>query len=98
MDNISKPSANILNIICSDLVNPPPIDDAVTTLLVSACWGTPAGYPGVLASPDHRHIEFIKHLSNDLFQQNQNLSAIVMTDRAPEANATAGPFNFVATR
>lgn len=97
-DEIIKPAPNILNIICSDLVTPPPIDREVDTLLVSACWGTPSGYPGVLASPDHRHVELIQLLTNELFEQNRRLATIVMTDRAPDQNSTADPFNFVATR
>lgn len=97
-DDVVRPVRNILNIICSDLVSPPPIKNEVDTLLVSACWGTPAGYPGVVASPDHRHLEFIQYLTDDLFEQNANLSTIVMTDRAPEGNSMVGPFNFVATR
>jgi hypothetical protein len=97
-NDIVRPAPNILNIICSDLVSPPPIDAEVDTLLVNACWGTPVGYPGIAASPDHRHLEFIQYITDDLFEQNTSLSAIIMTDRAPESNSMAGPFNFIATR
>lgn len=96
--DIVKPTSNVLNIICSDFAEPPQLDDEVDTLLISACWGTPSGYPGVAASPDHRHIEFINSLSDDLFTQYDQLETIVMTDRAPDQNSMYGPFNFVAQR
>lgn len=95
---VTQPTPNVLTIICSDLVSPPAFDNQVDTLLVSACWGTPAGYPGVVASSDRRHLTFIQDLTTDLFEQHPSLGTIVMTDRAPEENSMAGPFNFVALR
>jgi hypothetical protein len=96
--DILKPLPRILNVICSDLTDMPPLDPTVDTVLVSACWGTPTGFKGVPASPDHRHVQFISYLVDDLFDRHHNLQTVVMTDRAHAGSAYNGPFNFVAQR
>lgn len=95
---VRKPVPHLMNIICSDLIAPPPIDPNVNTLVVSGCWGVPAGYKGVPASPDAQHLKYIGTLTDGLFQVNPALQTIVMTDRGPFATPAARPFNFIANR
>lgn len=96
--DVSRPLPNILTIICSDLVDLPPLDQAVDTLLVSACWGTPSGHANVPVSSDERHLSFLRYLTDDLFDRHDQLETIAMTDRAPGVDAPNGPYNFTAHR
>jgi hypothetical protein len=93
---LARPEPGIMPIICSDLVSNPRVDAHVHTLLVSACWGAPAGYPGVLASPESRHLQLLADITADLFTSNPRLRTIVMADRVPPTGVSASPFNFVA--
>jgi predicted amidohydrolase len=96
--DIQKPKPDTMAIICSDMIEHPYIDDKVSTLLVSGCWGVPLGRVGWPASPDHRLVKAIELTTEDLFARYHNLQTVVMADRVPSPSTAKAPFNFVARR
>lgn len=90
------PVEGTTSIICSDILAPQRIN--TRTALVSACWSTPVGYPGVAKSPDHRHLRFLEYAAGQLFELNPALETVVMADRVPQMSVSTRPFNFSAYR
>jgi hypothetical protein len=94
---IAKPAPDVVNLICSDLANPPAIDEDVAVLLVSGCWGAPARHPWMTEISDDDKIGFLEGATRRLFDQYDNLQTIAMIDRVP-MGSISDPFNFVAQR
>lgn len=95
-----KPAAGYMSIICSDLVMPPRIGEDVETVLVSSCWSTPSGYPGIIPMPQDQVESYTAYFAGELLDRFDSVQTIIMADRLPyEGQATTqGPYNFVARR